>query len=325
MTTAASERMKYARAILDRFIRAGRPAGMKPPAIAALQRSPVGWVVTRDALAAQIDARLRGMSTPRQLATSYCGPAAFLYCVLKDRPDVYVSYAIMLWQTGKYAFRTRAGHVDVESADRTKEGLSEIGRRRKGKEQISELDWMTMAALSASTRPLSGLRRGAGPDDVGFSITYPWVLKDWFEAAGSQAHANSMGLGAVKSGLFMFVNLMRLWRSHWLVLRIDSSLAEMGTPSTLTQRHWVVVNPNIQPKVRREGKGPWVAMGDVMSDFWKVPRGQMDRAMEGQHLADWPMELSLVTWGKEDFRVKMTRLGDVPARFYGGYAFSHIR
>lgn len=320
-----SERLTHARAILDRFVRAGRPAGAKPPAVAALQKSPAGWPVTRDVLAAQIDARLRGTSTPRQLGTSYCGPAAFLYCVLKDRPDVYVAYAVMLWQTGKYSFRTRAGHIDVESADRTKAALGEIAGLRKGKEQISELDWMTMAALSASTRPLSGLRKGAAPDDVGLSVTYPWVLENWFLAAGSRPQVNNMGFGAVKSSLFMFANLMRFWRSHWLVLQIDSSLAETGSPSTFTQRHWVVVNPNFQPRVRREGKGPWVAMGDVMSDFWKLPSDQADRAMEGRHLADWPMELSLVTWGKEDYRVKMRRLGDIPARFYGGYAFPRIR
>ncbi|KTW17715.1 hypothetical protein [Sphingomonas sanguinis] len=325
MTAAAFERMNHARAILQRFASAGRPAGAKPPSVAALQQSPVGWPVARDDLVTQIDARLRGTSMPRQLATSYCGPAAFLYCILKDRPDIYVSYAVALWETGHYTFRTGVGHVEVESADRTKASLAAITGRRRGKEQISDLDWMTMAALSASTRPLSALRRGAGPDDVGLSITYPWVLKQWFQAGGSRPQVDSMGLGALKSGLFMFANLMRFWRSHWLVIQIDSSLVTTGAPNTFEQRHWVVVNPNFQPRVRREGQGPWIAMGDIMPDFWKVPQEQAVRAMEGAHLADWPMELSLVTWGKEDFRARMTRLGDIPARFYGGYAFPHFR
>ncbi|MFN3675153.1 MAG: hypothetical protein ACK4TC_04180 [Sphingomonas pseudosanguinis] len=96
MTATASERMGHARLILQRFLGAGRPIGAKAPALAALQKSPVGWPVTRDALASQIDARLRGVSMPRQRGTSYCGPAAFLYCILKDRPDIYVSYAVAL-------------------------------------------------------------------------------------------------------------------------------------------------------------------------------------------------------------------------------------
>jgi hypothetical protein len=67
-----------------------------------MQRSPAGWPVTRSALADQLTARLGGTDEPNQMSASYCGPAAFLYCLLEDRPDLYAAYAIGLWERGTH-------------------------------------------------------------------------------------------------------------------------------------------------------------------------------------------------------------------------------
>jgi hypothetical protein len=39
-----------------------------------------------------------------------CGPAAFFYCLQKDRPDVYAQAARELWRYGK----TRIGNLKIE-------------------------------------------------------------------------------------------------------------------------------------------------------------------------------------------------------------------
>ncbi|RYF24147.1 MAG: hypothetical protein EOO77_00680 [Oxalobacteraceae bacterium] len=104
-------RLKTAQQLLARFREAGRPPKGKSPG--ALQASPAGWQVPRETLAAQIEQRIAGKGTPSQVGTSYCGPAAFLYCVLEDRPDVYVAYAISLWMRGSFDFRTASGNVHV--------------------------------------------------------------------------------------------------------------------------------------------------------------------------------------------------------------------
>ncbi|RYF24148.1 MAG: hypothetical protein EOO77_00685 [Oxalobacteraceae bacterium] len=180
-----------------------------------------------------------------------------------------------------------------------------------------------MAALSASTRPFFVPGNDAHLDDVGTSITYPWVLTGWFAAAGSRPKVDSMGFGALKSGLYFFANLMRFWRDHWLVMQIDSSLIEGGAPSTFKQRHWVVVDPHRMPRARI-GSGPPQPLWAILDEFWKVSPVERDTAILGERMKDWPMDVRLVTWGKEDTKLKMAKLGDVASRFYGGYAFPRI-
>ena len=85
---------------------AAAPHGARPPA--DKQRSPVGWPVTRDALAAQIESRLKGASLPYQSNTSYCGDAAFLVALQVDRPDLYAAYAIGLWTQALFTFPGRS-------------------------------------------------------------------------------------------------------------------------------------------------------------------------------------------------------------------------
>ncbi|RZL80905.1 MAG: hypothetical protein EOP66_06195 [Sphingomonas sp.] len=283
--------------------------------------------MTRDVLTAQLEQRIAGKGTPSQVGTSYCGPAAFLYCVLEDRPDIYIAYAISLWMRGTFDFRTKSGNAHVASDTGTIKEMGTLVRRRiakPGKAQISELDWMTMACLSASTRPFFVPGNAAHLDDVGSSITYPWVLKSWFAATGSRSKVDSMGLGAFKSGLFFFANLMRFWRDHWLVMQIDSSLIEGGTPNTFAQRHWVVVDPHKMPRVQIGGKGAPQPLWAILDEFWRVPSAQLDTAILGERMKDWPMDLRVVTWGAEDTKFRMNTLGDVASRFYGGYAFPRI-
>lgn len=178
--------------------------------------------------------------------------------------------------------------------------------------------------LSASTRPLA-VFKGATPDDVRSSITYPWVLRSWFAAAGSPpTHDATVMLGAAKGGLHSFINLMRFWCTHWIVLQIDASFAKGGMP-TFDGRHWVAVSPHDQPRTRRDPKGPMVPLEAILPDFWKVPADQLDTAMLGRHLGSLPMDMRVVTWGKEDYRATASHLSDVESRYYRGYAFPRIR
>lgn len=283
------------------------------------QRSPVGWPVTRDALVSQLQRRLQGDQQPRQLETSYCGPAAFLYCLLEDTPDVYVDYAIHLWKYGEYDF----GMVDVAANQATIRSLGRINALRqqpRAVQHISSLDWMTLASLSASTRPWFIGSHGAEPDDVARSITYPWVLKRWFESIGAQCGYSCMGLGLAKARLSQFVELMRFWGRCWIVLQIDSSLIQGGNPDTLHNRHWVVVDPHHQPAIRR-GDGRQVPLGSIGDRFTRIRNPRMPLEVHDPAMDGWTMDLKLVTWGQENYPIRMATLGDVPSRFYGGYAF----
>lgn len=238
----AGPRLAAAAALLSRFEAAGRPSAKAPPKdrrarAAKLQASPAGWPVARDTLIRQLRRRLSGRDFPRQVQTSYCGPAAFLYCLLHDRPDIYVAYALSLWLRGEFDFRTRSGSVEVEATRGTLQGLSKARIAEPSRSFISDVDWMTMASLSVSTRSLGWVFGAPHPDDQIGSISYPNVIRGWFTAAGSRLRESTMGLGAAKSPLSATLRLMRHWPDSWIVLQIDSSLLTGGGTNFATQRH----------------------------------------------------------------------------------------
>ncbi len=324
MTTGNPARLDTARRMIEAFRKAGvPPKGAKPDAVRALQFSPAGWPVTRNALASQLIDRMGGVRQPMQAGTSYCGPAAFLYCLLEDRPDLYVAYATSIWTHGEY----RMGTLDIDPDPGTAEALKGINVQRAKAPKaghISSLDWLTMASLSIATREWFVPGGSARADDVGRSITYPWVLQRWFAAAGTRPVHDSMGLGLGKAGLREFVQAMHHWGRNWIILQIDSSLIEGGEPHTFTQRHWVVVDPHYTPRVR-DAAGRVVPLGSIGKHIVAraVPRAGV--YWDDSAVRDWQMDLRLFTWGKEGVRTRVQRLGDVPARFYGALAFPRLR
>lgn len=215
---APTRRQSAARKAIRRFLadNAGTP-GKSPTdwqgRCIDMQTSSVGWPIRRAQLAAELTARVDGKNIPNQLETSYCGPAAFLYCLLHDRPDLYVAYAIGLWQHGHYDFASGKTHMDVAGMRGMATEMRKLDAARKANPKIgrvSNLDWMTMASLSASTRPLRSIWGAPEPSAQAASVTYPQVLKGWFAAVGSRPVASSMVLGALKSNLSSFLEIAPL-------------------------------------------------------------------------------------------------------------------
>ena len=331
MTIINKDRLAAAQALVHRFAQAGTaPAGMTPlgGTAANMQRSPAGWPVTRSALADQLTARLGGTDEPNQMSTSYCGPAAFLYCLLEDRPDLYAAYAIGLWERGTHDLAGGGSplHVTAHSGART--AMSELPKARTThpRTTISDLDWMTMSSLSTSTRPFNWLLGAPSPADQGGSISYPWVVKSWFNAVGAPARADVMGLGALPISLATFLDLMNSWPTCWIILQIDVSLLSGGETHFFKGRHWVVVDPHRAPMVR-DGNGKTVPIGAAAQDIWHLPPAMIERGdvLDGPLMQDWVTNLRLVSWGQENHAMSQQKLGYLVNRVYGGFAFSHFR
>ncbi len=321
MTIAGGPRLKAAEALIANFAAAGRPKAGANQAetakrAAALQRSPAGWPFTRDSLADALRRRMSGKDLPRQVGTSYCGPAAFLYCLLEDRPDIYVAYALSLWQRGEYDFKGGARVLEIDSDTATRGALDAARKAEPKRGFISDLDWMTMAPLSASTRPLIGRIFGSPkPDDQAGSISYPGVVQSWFAAVGATLRADTMGVGLMKSPPTMTLKLLEHWANSWIVLQIDSSLIDVGSPNTFSRRHWVVVNPHRRPLVRAGANGPVVPLADAYKAVGPGPAPDM---------AEWQTSLYVVSWGRESTALQNPRLGHLAGRIYGGFAFSRF-
>ena len=66
--------------------------------------------IARDAVVAGLRDRVNDPRKQNQSAASLCGPAAFFYCVLNYKPELYVQYVIDLFTTGK----ARIGSLMVE-------------------------------------------------------------------------------------------------------------------------------------------------------------------------------------------------------------------
>ena len=319
MTITRGPHLTAALALLAHF---GRFQNVLLPngACADTEQSPAGWTVKRAELIRQLRLRLDGKGLPRQLDTSYCGPACFLTCLLEDRPDLYTAYAISMWERGEWNFAT----LDLSSSTKLRGSLAAARKREPGRELVSDLDWLTMAPLSASTRPFVGRLFGTpAPRDQAGSVSYPGVVKGWFTAAGASVRADTMGWGIGKSSTELTMHLLAHWPNNWIVLQIDSSLLKGGGAkadptgtSTFHNRHWVVVNPRRQPLVRAGAGGRVVPMWDALKAVSaKDPHPDM---------ASWQTSLHFASWGDENTPLYDQHLGYLAGRIYGGFAFSRI-
>jgi hypothetical protein len=331
MNRITSPHLPRARAILDAFASEGSGSRLSAKDQAKRQRSPGGWPVPRDRLAAELRARLDGATLPHQRGTSYCGCAAFLYCVLEDRPDWYVAYATALWRGEPFTFKNVAGRTSVSVAEGTRGALSQIqsGKARGG--SISDLDWMTMASLSAATRWSGGAPTSARPTDRGASITWPWMVEQWFASVGAPAKLNSVGVGLLKSSMEELLELLDRWAGYWLVIQIDASLL-YGGPSSIQQRHWVVIDPETPPMIQPAGQAAWFdprTFSRLRRDRRATALRQVNDAHAGQAVVDAEdredqrsaTRLRVVSWGNEHHPLHGATIGNVADRFYGGYAF----
>lgn len=328
MNRITSTYLPRARTLLAAFRQQGAPgAGAKRlsnQAEAARQRSPGGWPVSREQLASELQQRLDGVTLPHQRGTSYCGCAAFLYCLLEDRPDWYVAYATALWRGEPFTFASARERLPISVNPVTLQSLTVIQQDQTAAPSISNLDWMTMASLSGATRRRRGAPATATrPTDEARSITWPWMVRRWFDAVGAPAAIDSVGLGAFAASMEDLLALLSRWGSHWLVMQIDSSLLNGGSTS-ITQRHWVVVDPDTRPLIQPPGQRGGLSPSDFVTFRQRQLATHTNAYSAVAHvegLGAAQTNLRVVSWANEHTRISGSTIGNVADRFYGGYAF----
>lgn len=324
--------------------RGAGPPG-KAPSSADLQRSPAGWPVTRDVLAAQLERRLTGHDLPYQFNTSYCGCAAFLVALLVDRPDLYTSYAIGLWTGDHFTFQGKDGaKLTVSAASGTMTTLAGIQAGDKSRTSaISDIDWMTMASLSGSSHsgPAQPVAAPKGLKSTWNAITWPSMMRNWFTSVGAAPGLDSVGLGAISRSASDFLDLLALWSNHWIILEIDVSLLEGGI-ALPTNRHWVLVNPLYPPKVRAAGaktaESP-AALKNAYQNRWtgggpalgSDPSADLVSMKFGSGVAadilldEAVVDMQVISWAQDWHTFKNPTLSHIASRFYGGYACPRFR
>ncbi|WP_275389386.1 hypothetical protein [Xenorhabdus bovienii] len=123
----------------------------------------------------EIQDRIAKKTYPRQGWASLCGPAAFFYCLQKDRPDIYEQSARELWKYGK----TKIGRLEIKPGDGCRHPNGSF--YNNGAPTISGLDWITLASLRDSENAIFGYNQ-VEAETAG--VTMWGKLTEWFEKAG---------------------------------------------------------------------------------------------------------------------------------------------
>lgn len=243
------------------------------------EMSPRGWPISRNGLAIQLRDRLspnEPANSPDQGRTSRCGPAAFLYCLIHDRPDLYVKLAIELWRDGVSNLKNGKGGRDfvVHAGPKVVASAGNLAAYN-----ITILDWMTMGCLNKPNGD-------ATPDQELNAITFPDDLRAWFVAAGCTVDVDAFdSVGGTtwlgKLDVFDLQKGLAKFRDHWIVLEIEPRLIARQ-PGGLFQRHWVVVNERQEPT------------------FGGTALSAMTTITDRDKLKHLPVNMQFACWGRRD-------------------------
>ncbi|MCC4107515.1 hypothetical protein [Serratia ureilytica] len=173
-----------------------------------------------------INDRFYHQSYPSQASASVCGPAAFFYCLQKDRPDVYAQAARELWRYGK----TKVGELKISPGEGCKHPAGHFN------DDISGLDWMTLAGLRDSENAIFSFDTLDSPTA---GVTMWQTLTEWFEKAGYEKTFSNAGITqAGVQGIREFNNYIA--QGYKVIALINDGLLEGSKNNTTLPTHWVV-------------------------------------------------------------------------------------
>ncbi|AGB77985.1 hypothetical protein D782_1999 [Enterobacteriaceae bacterium strain FGI 57] len=150
---------------------------------------PVGHILDpfeKSKIERQLKARLSNMLSPNdymntpypdQKQSSLCGPATFLYALLKDNPYLYCQYVKDLWNNGEAMLGTMKINPSYGCCHPVKY------TKHSGETLVPAIDWISMASL----RDHENLTLNySSPEDTFSGATLPDAIADWAGSVGSK-------------------------------------------------------------------------------------------------------------------------------------------
>jgi hypothetical protein len=174
-------------------------------------------------------ARLADASTQNQGAASLCGPAAFLFCLLVDQPEVYVQYVVDLYTSGK----AKIGSLAIHPSDKCR-------RYSPNPRQIAPVDWIALASLRDSENSVFDYD---SVKDTASGITMPHSMAAWFRAAGYRSVNNVTNVFFTKGRSDIDTAHHLTVQGRWVCLFVNAAVIEKKPDlgRTLSPNHWVVL------------------------------------------------------------------------------------
>ena len=225
---------------------------------------------------------------PNQQETSLCGPAAFFYALLKDRPDLYTQAIIDLWETGE----TTIGqlHIKPSYGCRNPKNFSDTAAG----DRISAIDWISLASLRDSENALLDYD---SPSDQVSGITLPSKVESWFTKAGATVVFDNIQFRGHINQEKLLELLSYLSPQHHVTSLVCASMVEGG--AGVGKNHWIVW----------EG-APQTQNGEI--DQTTAPEEKI-------------VDSQMFSWGYVSHQVTRSyTLGQLVKDIYGGAVFSKI-
>ena len=189
--------------------------------------------------------RLAKMDYPDQDRSSLCGPAAFFYCLLMDRPDLYKQMVKELWESGK----TKIGTLKIEPSSDCRHPKNFFKEELPGYlPKVPAIDWITLASLRDTENSFFDYD---SPDDQIPGITTAGNLKKWFKKAGSEIvyEINTNIVNHVTGPKLTLKDLCRLnyyiGSGMHVVVLIAARMLKLGSGAP-TKNHWIVWNDKLK-------------------------------------------------------------------------------
>jgi hypothetical protein len=190
---------------------------------------PFPRIAESDIVAGLAD-RIQDPTKQNQGAAGLCGPAAFFYCVLNYKPELYVQYVIDLFTTGK----ARIGSLEVKPGAACRVYQPPVAK-------ISAVDWVALASLRDSDNLVMDL---SSVDDALSCGSMPADVADWFRKIGYRDVRNDTNLYFCKGRKEIEALDREMRVNRDVCLFINDNMLDDHTcrlKSTFVN-HWVVVD-----------------------------------------------------------------------------------
>jgi hypothetical protein len=189
----------------------------------------------RDAVGVGMLMRLAYPGLLQQGEASLCGPAAFLFVVLQDRPGSYAGFAIDMYERGT----AHLGGLSITPRD-------VVRQYSPPSFKIDPVDWVTMASLRDSENWFCAYDTA---DKTFQGATTPFELVWWFNKAGYSDVKDDFNLVRHQRDGENMDEASRLFSAGYRVcLLIDYQMIEtqhQAESGSMADRHWVVLRSRI--------------------------------------------------------------------------------
>lgn len=159
---------------------------------------------------------------------SLCGPASFLYCLIKDDPEAWVTYVTQMWLKGSARIRSLEVKPSKDCLNANPPGVKAV-------------DWVALASLRDSENTFFDYQSSS--NEVG-GITMPRTLASWFERAGYKQVANDTNLFATKGEDTLKTALGLVGQNRRVCMFINARMISASGGASgffSTANHWVVL------------------------------------------------------------------------------------